>query len=86
MEKSCLLDPTLELKAAFAETIGVPSDCDFEAVAYGKTKGWDSIAHMSLVSAIESKFDIMLDTVDVIALSSFPEAKKILSKYGLEFD
>jgi acyl carrier protein len=75
-----------ELKAAFTETVGVAADCDFETVAYGKTEGWDSVAHMALVAAIESKFDIMLDTDDVIGLSSFTEGKRILAKYGVEFD
>ena len=75
-----------ELKAAFTETIGLAPDTDFDSVAYGKTAGWDSVAHMALISAIESKFDIMLDTEDVIGLSSYPEAKKILAKYSLAFD
>jgi acyl carrier protein len=74
------------LKSAFTEAIGVPADCDFETLAYGKTEGWDSVAHMALVAAIESKFDIMLDTDDVIALSSFPVTKRILTKYGVAFD
>ena len=75
-----------ELKDVFSTTFGVGPDCDFESVAYGQTEGWDSVAHMALVAAIELKFDVMLDTDDVIALSSYPEAKRILNKYGLEFD
>jgi len=31
-----------------------------------KTPGWDSVAHMRLVAEIESAFDIMMDTEDVI--------------------
>lgn len=73
-----------QLKAAFSESLGVAHDSDFERLAYGQTKGWDSVAHMTLVAAIESKFDIMLDTDEVIALSSYSEAKKILSKHGLD--
>ena len=74
-----------ELKAVFTTAFGVAPESDFESVAYGETEGWDSVAHMALVAAIESKFDIMLDTDDVIALSSYPEAKRILNRYGLEF-
>ena len=73
-----------ELKAAFSESLGLAPDSEFESLAYGQTKGWDSVAHMTLVAAIESKFDIMLDTDEVIALSSFGEAKRILSKRGLD--
>jgi len=75
-----------ELEAAFITAIGVAPESDFDHVAYGTTDGWDSVAHMGLVAEIENKFDIMLDTDDVIGLSSFPVAKKILEKYGVTFD
>ena len=75
-----------ELKAAFCGAIGMAPDSDFESAAYGQTEGWDSVAHMALVAEIESKFDIMLDTDDVIGMSSFPVAKTILAKHGVSFD
>ncbi len=78
--------PQIEkLKAAFTNAIGIPPESDFDSVAYGETNGWDSVAHMALIAEIESAFDIMLDTDDVIGMSSFPEAKKILGKYGVVF-
>jgi acyl carrier protein len=75
-----------KLKAAFVEAIGVNPDADFDAVVYGQTEGWDSVAHMALVSSVEAAFDIMLATDDVIDLSSFVKAKEILGKYGVSFD
>ncbi len=78
--------PQIEkLKAAFTNAIGIPADSDFDSVAYGETNGWDSVAHMALIAEIESAFDIMLDTDDVIGMSSFLEAKRILGKYGVVF-
>jgi acyl carrier protein len=53
-------------------------------VEYGKTPGWDSVAHMSLVAEIENSFDIMLDSDDVIDMSSFGKAKEILAKYDVK--
>jgi hypothetical protein len=41
---------------------------------------------MRLVAEIESAFDIMLDTEDVIGMSSFGAAKEIVSKYGVSLD
>jgi acyl carrier protein len=73
-----------KLQQAFVTAIGVSPDADFESLAYGKTDGWDSVAHMALVSEIESAFDIMLDTDDVIGMSSYPVAKDILRKYAVE--
>ena len=76
---------TEKLRTAFTNAIGIAPETDFDSVAYGKTDGWDSIAHMALVAEVESTFDIMLDTDDVIGMSSFPEAKRILEKYGVDF-
>jgi acyl carrier protein len=41
---------------------------------------------MELVAEIEEAFGIMLDTEDVLALSSFKEAIRILTNYGVSFD
>jgi hypothetical protein len=38
---------------------------------------------MALVAEIEDAFDIMLETDDVIGLSSFEVAKEILARYGV---
>jgi acyl carrier protein len=73
-----------KLKSAFVMALGVPEDSDFESIAYGKQEGWDSVAHMALVAEIEAAFDIMLDTDDVIGMSSFPEARGIVGKYGVD--
>ena len=47
---------------------------------------WDSVGHMTLVSAIEEAFDIMMDTEDIIDFSSYEKGKEILSNnYGVAF-
>ena len=79
------MNKTEELRTAFTNAIGLSPEADFDSLAYGKTDGWDSVAHMSLVAEIESTFDVMLDTDDVIGMSSFPEAKRILRRYGVDF-
>jgi len=75
-----------KLKSVFAEVLGISSTCNFEELAYGSTQGWDSIAHMALIAAIEEKFDIMLPTDDVVDMSSFSKAMEIVSKHGVSFD
>jgi acyl carrier protein len=72
-----------QLKGAFVQALGVNPKGDFETLAYGKTQGWDSVAHMALVAEIESTFDIMLSTDDVIGMSTFQQAKEIVAKYGV---
>ncbi len=74
------------LKNCFSEALGVGPDADFDDLEYAKTSGWDSVAHMKLVAEIESAFDIMLDTDDVINMSSFRVAKEIVSGHGIALD
>ena len=76
---------TDELKQAFSEGLGMDTSKITDRLAYGNP-GWDSVAHMALVAAIERKFDIMLDTADVIDMSSFGKAKELLGKYGIVFE
>ena len=48
---------------------------------YATIPQWDSVAHMSLIAAIEEGFDIMIDAEDVIDMNSFAKAKKIVAKH-----
>ena len=45
---------------------------------------WDSVGHMTLVAALEDAFDIMLETDDIIDLSSYEKGKEILNKYDVK--
>ena len=75
-----------KLQNAFVNGLGVSPTGDFESMAYGQTAGWDSVAHMALISEIENAFDIMLATDDVIGMSSFLKAKEIVARNGVAFD
>ena len=84
------LSPTgtglVRLQEAFVQAIGVAPDCDFDSIAYGSTRGWDSTAHMTLIAEIEATFDIMLSSEEVIDLSSFQKARDIVSRHGAALD
>lgn len=71
---------------AFIETFGVTEE-ELPGLKYQGVQAWDSVGHMSLISALEDAFDIMMDTDDVIDLSSYEKGKEILAKddYGVEF-
>jgi len=79
------MDNSEKLRQIFASSLGVDSSIVKDDLKYNTIKEWDSIAHMSLIGAIEDAFDIMLDTDDVLDLSSFGKAKEILSKYEVTF-
>ena len=74
-----------KLAGLFAETFDIAVERVTDDLAYQVITEWDSIAHMALVAAIDDAFDIMMDTDDVVDMSSFAKAKEILAKYDIEF-
>jgi acyl carrier protein len=74
------------LREAFRFSLDLPPDAEVDGLHYQDNDKWDSLAHMSLVAAIEDEFSVMIETDDVINMSSFHEAMRILGKYGVEFD
>lgn len=63
---------------AFIESFEVSSD-QLEELQYQGIPVWDSVGHMGLIAAIEDAFDIMMDTDDIIDLSSYKKGKEILA-------
>lgn len=74
------------LQDAFVGGLGLTPPVDWSALEYRGIPQWDSVAHMQLISEIEDAFDVMLDTQDVIGMSSYVVAKDLLGKYGVTFD
>lgn len=70
-----------KLRAVFIDELGIEADLVVDTLEYNTLAEWDSIAHMRLIVAIEDKFDIMIDTDDVIEMSTFKIAVDIVNKY-----
>lgn len=72
------------VRQAFLEALDLPPGVDVETLEIGKHPQWDSVGHMTLVAELESRFNISLDTDDLIAMESFAETLAILRRYGVE--
>ena len=69
----------------FTETFSVSAE-EAEKLKYQEIPEWDSVGHMGLIAALEDAFGIMMDTDDIIDLSSYEKGKEILTKnYGIDF-
>ena len=79
------MDNNDRLRTIFSEALGIDKDRVVDQLEYNTIPEWDSVAHMALVAAIDEGFEIMLDTDDVIDMSSFSTARDILKKYDVEF-
>ena len=60
-----------------------PEEC--EGLKYQGIEAWDSVGHMELIGELEDGFEIMMETDDIIDLSSFEKGKEILAKYDITF-
>ena len=47
-------------------------------------EGWDSVHQLSITSSMEDEFDIMLDAEDILACTSYDDAKAILINNGVD--
>ena len=74
-----------KLVGAFTASLGISGDLVKDDLQYNSISEWDSIAHMTLIAELESIFDVMLDTDQIIDMSSVAKAKEILSTHDVEF-
>ena len=82
---SFLLMNSERLNKCFEESLGIPADQVVDTLAYNSIKQWDSVGHMALVAALEREFNVMLDTDEIIALSSVSAAREILGNHDVSF-
>lgn len=55
-----------------------------DGLRYNSIPEWDSVAHMVLIADLEDRYNIMLETDDIVAMSSVGEIRSILKKYGVD--
>jgi acyl carrier protein len=70
-----------KLYKAFTVALNFSFEEVTDELAYKTIPEWDSLDHIALVAELESGFDILLDTDDILDLSSVARAKEILCKY-----
>jgi acyl carrier protein len=66
-------------KNAFGAAAGDPGNIMFGSSA------WDSVAHIALVTELETAFGVELTPEEITELTSYSKAKEILGRYGVRF-
>jgi acyl carrier protein len=79
------MNNTQKLYETFSQALGISLNRVIDGLKYNSIPEWDSVAHMALIAELETTFDIMLDTDDIIDMSSVEKAKDILSRYDIIF-
>ncbi|MGY3858723.1 acyl carrier protein [Aeromonas intestinalis] len=72
---------TISLEQVFADALGIELNIVSDTLAYNSIPQWDSVAHMGLIAHLEDHYGVLLDTDDIIDMSSVAKAREILAKY-----
>jgi len=72
-------------KNTFIKSLDIKESDFKESIQYNDVPEWDSIGHMTLISALEESFDISFETDDIVDFSSFKKGKELLEKYKVNF-
>ena len=72
------------LKDIIAKSLMLETPEITDGLEYNSRKEWDSVAHMALIAELEEAYDIMLDTDDIVDMSSVGKIREILKKYDVE--
>lgn len=72
-----------KLESVFRAVFEMPPDKDVRNLRQISERKWDSLAHVMLVSAIESEFGTTIDTADALRMTSFAATQLVLEERGL---
>lgn len=70
----------------FIKTFSLEEDKLASNPAYNEIPLWDSIGHMTMVSALEETFNIVMETDDIIGFNCYQKGFEILTKYGITLE
>jgi len=73
-----------KLNNIFCEVFSVEQSVLNSDFCKDNVEGWDSVRQLSLTTALEDEFDIMLDAEDILEVTSYEKTKAILKKYDIE--
>lgn len=73
-----------KLNRIFCEVFSVEESALDDKFDKCNIEGWDSVRQLSLSTAVEDEFDIMLDAEDILEFTSYENVKTILAKYDIE--
>ena len=67
----------------FIESFSIDSAQLNEKFVYQCVPEWDSVGHMGMIAGLESAFDIMMETDDIIDFGSYAKGIELLAKYDI---
>ena len=72
-----------KLKYILAKVLLIDESKISDGMSRKSVKEWDSMAHLMLVSEIESAFEVTMDDDDIMEIQTLGDIKKTLQKLGI---
>ena len=72
-----------KLQDIFRAVFNVPQTRDVSQVQQDTERKWDSLAHVTLVAAIENEFNVTIDAADALRMTSYGATRLLLEEIGL---
>jgi acyl carrier protein len=72
------------LQDIFRTVLHLPSTADVSRLRQDEVEEWDSVAHVWIITAIESEFSVAIDIGESLAINSFESARSLLRDRGVE--
>ena len=80
-----MINPTEEkLRKILAKVLLLEESEVSDNLSRKDIEAWDSLAHLMLISEVESAFQVMISDDDIIAINKVDDLKKILIKLGVD--
>jgi acyl carrier protein len=76
-------DGEAKLNEIVRAVLQLPADADISRARQLSLESWDSLAHVSLMLAIESEFGVSIDIGEQIGLTSVPAIRLYLEERGV---
>lgn len=80
------MDNLHKYELIFMNTFNVKKEDLNDSFTFKDVAVWDSVSHLSLISALEDEFDIFFEAEDILHYGSFLNGIEILKKYGVVFE
>jgi len=74
------------VKQLMASALGVSVERIGDDAARGKLRGWDSLGHVDVITALEDHFAVQLDDAELLRMTSLPEIVAVLRAKGVSLD
>ena len=78
-----MTDLDRQLQALFRAVFDLAPSIPVTQCQQSNTPSWDSMAHVSLVAAIEGEFGLSIDAGDSLTLTSYDAVRQYLESQGV---